>query len=104
MEEAYHVGDDKEVVTKEAQVNMLTHIMMSLEKLKKSLDPVEMSNYEAYEASVMRDVLSGDENRSNQYKEEDFDWKEDYDNYIMDKTDLDEIFVRQMKYRAGIIK
>ena len=41
---------------------------------------------------------------SNQYKEEDFDWKEDYDNYIMDKTDLDEIFVRQMKYRAGIIK
>ena len=104
MEEAYHVGDDKEVVTKEAQVNMLTHIMMSLEKLKKSLDPVEMSNYEAYEASVMRDVLSGDKNRSNQYKEEDFDWKEDYDNYIMDKTDLDEIFVRQMKYRAGIIK
>ena len=104
MEEAYHVCDDKEVVTKEAQVNMLTHIMMSLEKLKKSLDPVEMSNYEAYEASVMRDVLSGDENRSNQYKEEDFDWKEDYDNYIMDKTDLDEIFVRQMKYRAGIIK
>jgi hypothetical protein len=104
MEEAYHVGDDKEVITKEAQVNMLTHIMMSLEKLKKSLDPVEMSNYEAYEASVMRDVLSGDKNRSNQYKEEDFDWKEDYDNYIMDKTDLDEIFVRQMKYRAGIIK
>ena len=104
MEEAYHVGDNKEVVTKEAQVNMLTHIMMSLDKLKKSLDPIEMSNYEAYETSVMRDVLSGDENRSNQYKEEDFDWEEDYKNYIMDRTDLDEAFVHQMKYKAGIIK
>ena len=102
--EAYHVGDNKEVVTKEAQVNMLTHIMMSLEKLKKSLDPIEMDNYEAYEASVMRDMLSGDENRSSQYKEEDFDWEEDYKNYIMDRTDLDEAFVRQMKYKAGIIK
>lgn len=104
MDEAYHVGDNKEVVTKEAQVNMLTHIMMSLDKLKKSLDPIEMSNYEAYETSVMRDVLSGDENRSNQYKEEDFDWEEDYKNYIMDRTDLEEAFVHQMKYRAGIIK
>ncbi len=104
MDETYHVGDNKEVVTKEAQVNMLTHIMMSLDKLKKSLDPIEMSNYEAYETSVMRDVLSGDENRSNQYKEEDFDWEEDYKNYIMDRTDLEEAFVHQMKYRAGIIK
>jgi hypothetical protein len=102
--EAYHVGDNKEVITKEAKVNLLTHIMMSLEKLKKSLDPIEMSNYTAYEESVMRDILSGDDRRFNQYLETDFDWEEDYKNYIMDRTDIDESFVHQMKYKAGIIK
>ncbi len=104
MDEAYHVGGNKEVITKEAKVNLLTHIMMSLEKLKKSLDPIEMSNYTAYEESVMRDILSGDDRRFNQYLETDFDWEEDYKNYIMDRTDIDESFVHQMKYRAGIIK
>jgi hypothetical protein len=104
MDEAYHVGGNKEVITKEAKVNLLTHIMMSLEKLKKSLDPIEMSNYTAYEESVMRDILSGDDRRFNQYLETDFDWEEDYKNYIMDRTDIDESFVHQMKYKAGIIK
>ncbi len=104
MDEAYHIGDNKEVVTNEAKVNLLTHIMMSLDALEKSIDPIEKDNFETYKSSVVRDILSGDEKRFNQYREEDFDWKEDYENYIMDKTDLDEIFVRQMKYRAGIIK
>ncbi len=104
MDEAYHIGDNKKVVTNEAKVNLLTHIMMSLDALEKSIDPIEKDNFETYKSSVVRDILSGDEKRFNQYREEDFDWKEDYENYIMDKTDLDEIFVRQMKYRAGIIK
>jgi hypothetical protein len=29
---------------------------------------------------------------------------EDYKNYIADKMDIDEAFVRQMQYKAGIIK
>jgi len=78
--------------------------ILSLDALEKSIDPIEKDNFETYKSSVVRDILSGDEKRFNQYREEDFDWKEDYENYIMDKTDLDEIFVRQMKYRAGIIK
>ena len=32
------------------------------------------------------------------------DFIEDYDNYTQNKTELDEAFVRQMKYKAGIIK
>jgi hypothetical protein len=76
-----------------------------LKDLKSSLDPVEYGNYDEYEKSVMRDLKSNDNSRIDQYKTMDFkEMKEDYDNYIMDKRDLEEMFIRQMKFRAGIIK
>jgi len=54
MDEAYHIGDNKEVVTNEAKVNLLTHIMMSLDALEKSIDPIEKDNFETYKSSVVR--------------------------------------------------
>jgi hypothetical protein len=97
MEEAYHVGDDKEVVTKESsEIN--EDLIAKAEKILKG-----KANLDDYLKSLENDIrLNGEEGYADYTTDE--DWKEDYDNYIMDKTDLDEIFVRQMKYRAGIIK
>jgi hypothetical protein len=52
----------------------------------------------------MRDIKAGG-TRLGQYEEFDIDaMEEDYKNYIADKMDIDESFIRQMKYKAGIIK
>jgi len=80
------------------------HIMMLLDKLESKLGKDEKDNFSTYQESVMRDIKAGGD-RLNQYEEFTVDdMEEDYKNYIADKMDLDEIFVRQMKYRAGIIK
>jgi hypothetical protein len=80
------------------------HVMMLLDKLESKLGVDEKDNFIAYQESVIRDIKAGG-TRLGQYEEFDIDaMEEDYKNYIADKMDLDEIFVRQMKYRAGIIK
>ena len=80
------------------------HVMMLLDKLESKLGKSEKDNFTDYQESVMRDIKAGG-TRLGQYEEFDIDaMEEDYKNYIADKMDLDEIFVRQMKYRAGIIK
>jgi hypothetical protein len=57
---------------------------------------------DAYKKSLANDVrLNGVEQYAD-YTEDDFE--EDYKNYISDKMDLDESFITQMKYKAGIIK
>jgi hypothetical protein len=66
-----------------------THIMLSI--LSKSLPTTDMLN-QVYGVDY------------NSFKKMMKEMKEDYDNYIMDKRDLEEMFIRQMKYRAGIIK
>jgi hypothetical protein len=80
------------------------HVMMLLDKVESTLKSGEKDMFTTYQESVMRDIKAGG-SRLNQY--EDFtaeDMVEDYKNYISDKMDIDEAFVRQMKYRAGIIK
>jgi hypothetical protein len=80
------------------------HVMMLLDKVESTLKSGEKDMFTTYQESVMRDIKAGG-SRLNQY--EDFtaeDMVEDYKNYISDKMDIDETFVRQMKYRAGIIK
>ena len=75
-----------------------------IDKVESKLRPEEKDMFTVYQESVMRDIKAGG-SRLNQY--EDFtaeDMVEDYKNYISDKMDIDEAFVRQMKYRAGIIK
>jgi hypothetical protein len=80
------------------------HVMMLLDKVESTLKSGEKDMFTTYQESVMRDIKAGG-SRLNQY--EDFtaeDMVEDYKNYISDKMDIDEAFVRQMKYKAGIIK
>ena len=80
------------------------HVMMLLDKVESTLKSGEKDMFTTYQESVMRDIKAGG-SRLNQY--EDFtaeDMVEDYKNYIADKMDIDEVFVRQMKYRAGMIK
>lgn len=80
------------------------HVMMLLDKVESKLKPEEKDMFSTYQESVMRDVKAGG-SRLTQY--EDFtseDMVEDYKNYIADKMDIDEAFVRQMQYKAGIIK
>jgi len=80
------------------------HVMMLLDKLESKIGKDEKDNFTAYQESVMRDIKAGG-TRLGQYEEFDIDaMEEDYKNYIADKMDLDEVFIRQMKYRAGIIK
>jgi hypothetical protein len=80
------------------------HVMMLLDKLESKLGKGEKDNFSTYQESVMRDVKAGGD-RLDQYEEFTVDdMEEDYKNYIADKMDLDEIFIRQMKFRAGIIK
>ena len=104
VDEAYHVGDDKEVVTKEAEdkvdsqepfAKVLSQAMFKLQDQPKDM-------IDAYKKSLANDVrLNGVEQYAD-YTVEDFE--EDYNNYIQDKMDIDESFIRQMKYKAGIIK
>ena len=84
-----------------------SHTLDLLKDLKSSLKKDEYEYYDEYEKSVMRDLKSNDNSRINQYKTMDFEeMKEDYNNYIMDRTDIDidESLVHQWKFRAGIIK
>jgi hypothetical protein len=80
------------------------HVMMLLDKVESTLKSGEKDMFATYQESVMRDVKEGG-SRLNQYEEFTAeDMVEDYKNYIADKMDIDEAFVRQMKYKAGIIK
>lgn len=80
------------------------HVMMLLDKVESTLKPEEKDMFATYQESVMRDVKAGGP-RLGQYEEFTAeDMVEDYKNYIADKMDIDEAFVRQMQYKAGIIK
>ena len=80
------------------------HVMMLLDKVESTLKSGEKDMFTTYQESVMRDVKAGG-SRLNQYEEYTAeDMTEDYKNYIADKMDINEAFVRQMKYKAGIIK
>ena len=91
--EAYHVGDNKEVVTKESsEINedLIAKAEMAL-KGKANLDD--------YLESLKNDIrLNGEKGYADYTTDE--DWEEDYFNY----TSVNEAFARQMKYKAGIIK
>jgi hypothetical protein len=95
--EAYHVGNDKEVVTKESsEIN--EDLITKAKKILKG-----EANLDDYLKSLENDIrLNGEEGYADYTTDE--DWKEDYNNYIQDKMDIDESFIRQMKYKAGIIK
>ena len=102
MEEAYHVGDDKEVVTKENKVDSQETFARVLSQALFTLNDQPKDAIEAYKKSLANDVrLNGIEQYAG-YTEEDF--HEDFQNYLTDKMDMNETYVRQMKYKAGIIK
>jgi NTP pyrophosphatase (non-canonical NTP hydrolase) len=94
---------DEEEINEETK-DIKGHVMMLLDKLESKIGKDEKDNFTAYQESVMRDIKAGG-TRLGQYEEFDIDaMEEDYKNNIADKMDLDEVFIRQMKYRAGIIK
>ena len=102
MEEAYHVGDDKEVVTKENKVDSQETFARVLSQALFTLNDQPKDAIEAYKKSLANDVrLNGIEQYAG-YTEEDF--HEDFQNYLTDKMDMNETYIRQMKYKAGIIK
>ena len=102
MEEAYHVGDDKEVVTKENKVDSQETFARVLSQALFTLNDQPKDAIEAYKKSLDNDIrLNGIEKYIN-YNVEDF--QEDFENYLMDKMDMNETYIRQMKYKAGIIK
>ena len=102
MEEAYHVGDDKEVVTKENKVDSQEKFSRVLSQALFTLNDQPKDAIEAYKKSLANDVrLNGIEQYAG-YTEEDF--HEDFQNYLTDKMDMNETYIRQMKYKAGIIK
>jgi hypothetical protein len=80
------------------------HAMMLLDKVESKIKPEEKDMFKTYQESVMRDIKAGG-SRLSQYEEFTVeDMTEDYKNYIADKMDIDEAFVRQMQYKAGILK
>lgn len=94
---------DEEEMNEETK-DIKGHVMMLLDKLESKLGKGEKDNFSTYQESVMRDVKAGGD-RLNQYEEFTVDdMEEDYRNYISDKMDLEEMFIRKMKFRAGIIK
>jgi hypothetical protein len=94
---------DEEEMNEETK-DIKGHIMMLLDKLESKLGKDEKDNFSTYQESVMRDIKAGGD-RLNQYEEFTVDdMEEDYRNYISDKMDLEEMFIRKMKFRAGIIK
>jgi len=102
MEEAYHVGDNKEVVTKENKVDSRETFARVLSQALFKLNDQPKDALEAYKKSLANDVrLNGIEQYAD-YTEEDF--QEDFQNYLSDKMEMNETHIRQMKYKAGIIK
>jgi len=102
MEEAYHVGDDKEIVTKENKVDSRETFARVLSQALFKLNDQPKDALEAYKKSLANDVrLNGIEQYAD-YTEEDF--QEDFQNYLSDKMEMNETHIRQMKYKAGIIK
>lgn len=102
MKEAYHVGDDKEVVTKENKVDSQETFARVLSQALFTLNDQPKDAIEAYKKSLANDVrLNGIEQYAD-YTEEDF--HEDFQNYLTDKMNMNETYIRQMKYKAGIIK
>jgi hypothetical protein len=102
MEEAYHVGDDKEIVTKENKVDSRETFARVLSQALFKLNDQPKDALEAYKKSLANDVrLNGIEQYAD-YTEEDF--QEDFQNYLSDKMEMNETYIRQMKYKAGIIK
>jgi hypothetical protein len=100
--EAYHIGDDKEVVTKEGKVDSTKSFHDVLNQALLKLNDQPEDTIEAYKKSVANDVrLNGIEQYAD-YTEDDF--IEDFHNYLSDKMEMEESFIHQMKYRAGIIK
>lgn len=93
VDEAYHVDDNKEVVTKESsEINedLIAKAEMALKG---------KANLNDYLESLKNDIrLNGEKGYADYTTDE--DWEEDYSNY----TSVNEAFTRQMKYRAGIIK
>jgi hypothetical protein len=89
--EAYHIGNDKEVIGNKED---------TISKAKKALKG--KMNLDIYIKSLENDIRLNGKESYEDYSVEDF--VEDYDNYTQDKVELDEAFVRQMKYKAGIIK
>jgi hypothetical protein len=93
MNEAYNIGDNKEVVTKESSEINEDLIAKAEMALKGKADLGD------YLESLKNDIrLNGEEGYSDYTTDE--DWEEDYFNY----TSMNEVFTRQMKYKAGIIK
>jgi len=102
MEEAYHVGDDKEIVTKENKVDSRETFARVLSQALFKLNDQPKDALEAYKKSLANDVrLNGIEQYAD-YTEEDF--QEDFQNYLSDKMEMNETHIRQMKYKAGILK
>ena len=100
--EAYHVGDNKEVVTKEGKVDSIKSFNDVLNQALDQLKDQPEDTIETYRKSIANDVrLNGVEQYAD-YTTDDF--IEDFNNYISDKMEIDESFIRQMKYKAGIIK
>jgi len=100
--ESYHVGDNKEVVTKEGKVDSIKSFNDVLNQALDQLKDQPEDTIETYKKSIANDVrLNGVEQYAD-YTTDDF--IEDFNNYISDKMEIDESFVRQMKYKAGIIK
>lgn len=101
-----HLKDKFNIKTQDMNenVDVKSHVMMLLSKVKSQLEPEEKNMFNAYEESVMRDVKAGG-SRLDQYLDFDVDdMMEDYKNYGFDRVDFNESFVNKMKYRAGIIK
>jgi hypothetical protein len=100
--EAYHVGDNKEVVTNEIKVDSIKSFNDVLNQALDQLKDQPEDTIETYKKSIANDVrLNGVEQYAD-YTTDDF--IEDFNNYISDKMEIDESFIRQMKYKAGIIK
>jgi len=100
--EANIAGDNKEVVTKEGKVDSIKSFNDVLNQALDQLKDQPEDTIETYRKSIANDVrLNGVEQYAD-YTTDDF--IEDFNNYISDKMEIDESFIRQMKYKAGIIK
>jgi len=91
--EAYHVGGNKEVITKKSS-EMNEDLIAKAEKALKG-----KANLGDYLESLKNDIRLNGEKGYADYTTDD-DWEEDYSNY----TSVNEAFAHQMKYKAGIIK
>jgi hypothetical protein len=89
------MNENNKASSQESFARSLSQAMFKLQDQPKDM-------LDAYKKSLANDVrLNGVEQYAD-YTEDDFE--EDYKNYISDKMDLDESFITQMKYKAGIIK